>query len=43
MEFEVALDHRRSIRDFSDRLLAKETIKEIIADARRAPSWVTLF
>lgn len=43
MEFKVALDHRRSIRDFSDRLLAKETIKEIIADARRAPSWVTLF
>lgn len=40
MEFKDALNYRRSIRDFSDRPLAKETIKEIIADARRAPSWV---
>lgn len=43
MEFKDALNYRRSIRDFSDRLLTKETIKEIIAKIRRAPSWVTLF
>lgn len=38
MEFKDALNYRRSIRDFSDRPLEKEAIKEIITEARRAPS-----
>lgn len=39
MELKDAMYKRQSMRDFSDREISDENLKEIVTDASRAPSW----
>lgn len=40
MEFEQALKNRHSVRQFTDQTVSLDTLRQIIADAQLAPSWV---
>lgn len=39
MKFRTVLDHRRSIRAYSDRPVEKKDVKKCIQAAQKAPSW----
>ncbi|MDO4814396.1 MAG: nitroreductase [Gemella sp.] len=40
MDFKSLINTRKSTRHFTDRTIDKETLKEIVADAQKTPSWV---
>lgn len=40
MEFEKVVQARHSVRDFSDKTISNQTIKDIVQLAQQAPSWV---
>ena len=40
MDFQEVLRNRYSCRYFSDQLVSLDVLKDIVADAQRAPSWV---
>ena len=39
MEFRNVVNERHSVRNFSDRVISEEVLKEIVSTAARTPSW----